>query len=114
MNQSLKAVLLSALVYPGSGHIIFKKYMTGGAFACLFTVPLFVILSDTLARANSIVTQIERGEIPLDITAITNAVTIGHNADIQALSVYVYVLLITWVISILDVYRVSRLNPKEA
>ena len=106
MKKSLKAVLVSALIYPGLGHFIFKKYVVGIAFIISFSIPLLLLIQGMLAKANQVVLQIQQGETALDVTAISNSLM--TSSDMQTLDTYTYIMLAIWIISVLDVYRVSR------
>ncbi len=61
MKKSMKAALLSALVYPGTGHFSLKKYTWGGIFAGTFSVPLYFMITDIISKAEQVVEQIKSG-----------------------------------------------------
>lgn len=111
MKKPMKAALLSAFLYPGAGHFFLKKYTLAGIFSCTFSVPLYFIISEIMVKAEQIVEQITKGEIPLDIAAISaslsNSIT-GANA--QELNIKMYALAIIWIIGIIDAYRLGRTN----
>ena len=109
MNRSTKAALLSALVFPGAGHFFLKKYIPGGILATTAFVALYILVSKAVERAVQITDKIQRGEVELDIVAITELVS-NHPAgpEDQILSIATAALLISWVIGIADSYRVGR------
>jgi len=107
MKMSLKAILLSALVYPGAGHFILKKYLTCITLVTVFSVPLFGVINDTLVKANQVVEQVVSGKIPADIASISQALT-SLDANAEASNIKMYVMIIVWVIGVLDAYRVSK------
>jgi len=109
MKKSVKAALLSAFVYPGMGHFYLKKHAMFAVFACAFSVPLYFIISEILAKAERVVEQIKNGEIPLDIAAISESLsssTVG--VDSQEFNIKIYVLVVIWLIGIIDSYRLGR------
>jgi hypothetical protein len=109
MKSSVKAALFSALVYPGMGHLLLKKYAMSALFAVTFSVPLYFMMSDLIAKAQQIVLQINNGEIPLDIAAISAALTHSiAGVEGQALNSKMTVLLIIWLLAIADAYRLGR------
>lgn len=111
MKKSVKAALLSAFVYPGMGHFYLKKHAMFAVFACAFSVPLYFIISEIMAKAENIVEQINNGEIPLDIAAISQSLSSSAvGVDAQELNIKMYVLIIIWAIGILDSYRLGRKN----
>ncbi|GHE83113.1 hypothetical protein [Thalassotalea profundi] len=106
MKKSIKAALLSALIYPGVGHFFLKKYKHCIVFLVAFTVPLFFIVSEIITKAQYIVDQINKGVIPLNVPAISQALNdsmAGNNP--QELNIKIYVLIIIWLLSVIDAYR---------
>jgi len=111
MEKSVKAALLSALVYPGAGHYFLKKNIMCVVFVIAFSVPFYFIISDLIEKAEHVVEQIENGKIPLDITAISESLTqstVGVAA--QELNVSMYLLVIIWLVGIVDSYRIGRIK----
>ena len=109
MNRSTKAALLSALVFPGAGHFFLKKYIPGGILATAACVALYILVSKAVERAVQITDKIQRGEVELDVAAISELVS-NHPAgsEDQILSIATAALLISWLIGIVDSYRVGR------
>ena len=110
MRKPFKAVLLSALVYPGLGHFLLKHYIQGCLIIVAFTLPLWFLISDMVAKTNQVIAQIQNGQIPLDSVAISDAISNSSGTELQTLTIYSYVMLGVWIIGIVDVYRISRKN----
>jgi hypothetical protein len=111
MNRPTKAALFSALLYPGSGHIFLKKPAVGTLLICIFTVPLYFVVIEIFTKAQGIAEQIINGEIPLDVTAISESITQSiYGADSQELNIKLYALIIVWLIGIVDSYRLGRIK----
>lgn len=108
MKKPLKAVLISALVYPGLGHFLFKKYIAGAVIFGSFSICLFLLISDIITTTNQVIMQVQRGQIPLDISAISDAILMAPGSNIQTLNIYSYLIIAAWVIGILDIYRITR------
>lgn len=109
MNITLKAVLLSALVYPGAGHYILNKRITCAVLACTFTLPLLFLFSDIFQVAQSLADQIAVGRIPLDIIEIRHHIDVElENMTEGGFSYYMYGLGIIWLIGIIDSYRLGK------
>ncbi len=109
MKKSVKAALLSALVYPGVGHFSLKKYAQGAVFSCAFSVPLYFLFSEIMSKAEHIAEQIQNGEIPLDIIAITEALSSSvMGVGAQELNIKMYALVFIWFVGIIDSYRLGR------
>ena len=70
MKPSIKAALLSALVFPGLGHFALGRRVRG----CLFLVPAalccIVLAQQIIARSSAIIEQLENGTLPPDPQAI--------------------------------------------
>jgi len=104
-----KAVLLSALVFPGAGHFYLKKKITGSVLAGSAFFGLYSIVSGILERAQLIADKIVSGEIQPDMTIISELVSSqSSGAEAQSLSIATTVLIISWVIGIVDSYRVGH------
>ena len=111
MNKPAKAALLSALVFPGAGHFFLKKYILGGILAGTAGVALYILVSKAVERAVQITDKIQRGEVELDVAAITELVS-SHpvGTEGQLLDIATAALLISWVVGIIDSYRVGRIQ----
>jgi len=112
MRKPLKAVLISALVYPGLGHFLFKHYIAGTIILSSFSIPLLLLVGDIVTTTNQVITQVQRGEIPLDVSAISNAILMTPGSSMQTLNIYGYIMIAAWLMGILDLYRVARKTLK--
>jgi len=115
MKKSTKAVLLSALVFPGVGHIYLKKYVPGSALAGTAFSSLCYLTAKAIARAMEIVDKILSGEIQPDIATITGLVS-QQPAGTEALLINIAtaIFIISWIAGMVDAYRVGRLHDSEA
>lgn len=114
MNKSVKAILLSAFLYPGAGHFFLKKYVFSALFAAAFSIPLLFIFSSIISKAQQIAEQLNSGQIPFDSAAIVAAATTATTELVdQELGFNLYMLIIIWVIAIIDAYRLSRKEIKK-
>jgi hypothetical protein len=109
----MKAALFSAFVFPGSGHFLLKKPVQGGLLAGVSVMCVVALVSAALEKAQEISLKIQSGEIPLDITRITDEVSkqvAGSSTQLTDFSTYL--LLICWLAGIVDSYRVGCLQDK--
>ena len=113
MKKSTKAALLSALVFPGIGHFHLKKYIPGIILAGSAGAGLYFLISKTLERTLQIVDKIQGGEVQPDIAAIS-ALLLEQptGAEAQLLNAATAVLIVSWLISIVDSYRIGRVQDK--
>jgi hypothetical protein len=110
----MKAVLLSAFVFPGAGHLLLKQYIPATVLAGTALAGLYYLIAKTVEKALRIAEEIQSGEVQLDATTITELVarqTTG--TDGQLLDFALAVFLISWLIGIIDSYRVGRTQDKH-
>ena len=98
------ALLLSALVFPGSGHFVLGRKARG----CLFLVPalvaLLLVLRQIMARLDQVMAQIDSGALPLDVQLIVEKVDALSANDGPAMTVAVSVLVACWIGSLIDTW----------
>lgn len=115
MKKSIKATLLSALVFPGLGHFLLKNYIAGFALSGTALAALYFIMTRTVDRAMQVVDKIQSGEIPADAAVITDLVEKqSQGAGAQPLNIATLVLLIVWLIGIVDAFRIGRAHDKDS
>lgn len=109
MKQNLKAALLTAIIYPGTGHFSLKKYLIGAIFAGVFSLFLILTLHDIFAIAQCTANELVSGKIPMTITGILKAVKQPSEACAK-LAEYKYVplMIVIWLLSIADAYRLGK------
>ena len=109
MKISVKAVLLSAFVFPGVGHFFLKKHFFGTVLSGTALVALYVVVTATVERALQITDKLQSGEVQLDITAITELVSSQPTGtDAETTSIAAVALIIAWLVGITDSYRVGH------
>jgi len=114
MSKSIKSALLSALVFPGVGHFYLRKPVAGTVLAGAALASLYVVVSGTLERALQISDKIQRGEVGLDVTAITELVSRQPaGAETQLAGIAAVVFLVVWLLGIADAYRIGRGQDKQ-
>lgn len=114
MKKSNKAVLLSALVFPGAGHFLLKKRISGAILAAASLAALYLIISNMLERAQQIVDKILSGEVNPDEAAIAELLSRQPaGSESQLLDIAWAVLIISWLIGIVDSYRCGRTQDES-
>lgn len=104
MNKAIKAALLSALIFPGAGQFLLKKYLLGGILAGMAFISLCVMLMNIVQRSLLIADKIQQGDIPSDAASISTLIldqqaTASNGSIVSIASI---VLLSVWIISIID------------
>jgi len=109
VKRSTKAVLLSAFVFPGAGHLYLKQFLIGILLSGGSASALYFIVSSAVSKALEIAETIQSEGVPLDVDAIASLVTEqSRGAESSSLSIATIALIAFWVIGIVDSYRVGR------
>lgn len=113
MKQSVRAALFSALIFPGAGHFLLKKYLVGTVLGATALVPIYLVTVNAVKRAQEIVDQILLGEVEPDILTIMGLVSKqSASSDPRALNIALFVLFLAWIVGIVDAYRLGRLSDQ--
>jgi len=114
LNRALKAALLSALVFPGSGHFLLKSNLKGALLAGVASACFYFLLSAAVEIAQEISVKIQAGEIPLEVSRITEAISKqSARSSTQQVNISTFLLISCWLIGIIDSYRVGRSLKKD-
>jgi hypothetical protein len=114
MKKSLKGALLSGLVFPGAGQIALKHMARGTALICIILISFGVIIAKGTQIALAVLQKIEAAGGVLDIQTITEA---SNRAVISSDSYIMHggilLILLCWIFSIIDAYRIGKKLDKE-
>lgn len=114
MRKTIKAVLLSALVLPGTGHLSLKKPVHGWVLIGITVVCLFFILSTVFEISKDLSGKIQSGDVPYDKDKVTELVTEKlSGGDYQFLSYAVLILMVCWIFGVVDSFRIGRMQDKD-
>mgnify|MGYP004231119247 CR=1 FL=1 len=113
MNNSLKGVVLSGLVFPGLGHIILKHYKRGAVLMLAVSASLLVILMKAVQGAFAILEKIELEGGAIDMSAISNAVTQASTSENLMFNLALLLIMFCWIIGTVDAYRIGRKKDIE-
>ena len=114
MSKSKKAALISALVFPGAGHLYLKKYLSGAILVGATLGSLSYLIVKTVEITLQITEEIQAGKVQLNVMEITELVskqTAGSEA--QLYDVATAVIFISWLVGIIDSYRIGRVQDNE-
>ena len=115
MKRSTKAACLSAFMFPGCGHIFLKCYVRGAIFLLITLVGLYFIMEAAFTIAWSIANDIQLGKVAFNVQSL-------HSVIQQAMGIYQEpslisakaAIIISWVISTADAYRVGKQQEKAS
>lgn len=113
MNKATKAALLSALVFPGAGHLYLKRWLTGALLAGVAVYAVYTIASVMLRVTRHIARQVESGAVSADVETLTQLVTQQLSDSEQATDMATTVLIGCWVIGIVGAYLQGRLQDRR-
>lgn len=105
MNKSIKSALLSALIFPGVGQISAGYKKRGWLFIVLSSVFLYLIISKIIQQANSIVNEMQKNGVVMNIEEISNRTPdLIRFSDNTYLNTLLILFIICWLLSIFDAY----------
>jgi len=114
MKNSMKAALLSGLVFPGLGQIVLKHYKRGIALTLAVLLSLLVVVVKALRQAFIILEKIEAEGRAIDMSTISSAVAKASTTSDNFVYNFVLLLIILlWIIGIVDAYRLGRKKDLE-
>lgn len=107
MKASIKAALISALLFPGLGHLVLRR----GARGLLFLVPALLaggyLLRATLAVAATLVDEVSSGKLPLDPLLVLERVH-SSGIDNPVTNGAALVCIVCWIGSVADALWLGR------
>lgn len=110
MKTSTKAVLLSALVFPGLGHLVVKSYWRAAFLIFASLVAMYFMVAVAAERAMTVVDQIYSGQVPADVAAISEIVANSSTgAGDSTANTALFVLFACWLIGIIDSCRLGKI-----
>jgi len=114
MKKSTKAVLLSALVFPGAGHIFLKKYILGVVLVSASFIGIYYLVSKTVQKALLISEKIQNGEVQLNLAEISELMSNQSTAaEAGLINIVTVGLIICWIVGIIDSYRAGCVQDKD-
>jgi hypothetical protein len=113
MRKSIKTVLLSALVFPGTGHFSVKKPVHGTLLVGITLVCLYFLISKVLEISQNLSAKIQSGEMAYDVDKIAQTVTEKlSGSDSQVINISALVIIICWIFGVIDSFRIGLKQDK--
>lgn len=110
MTEPTRAALLSALVFPGAGQILLRRYGRG---ALLILAVLVGIAGFCLAAASAALPELEAASMAGEVVDAVLLIKVAGDATASAVATHagwlVWIVAV-WVFSIVDAYRLGRPN----
>ena len=108
MKKPLKAALLSALVYPGAGHLFLRRYPIAFAFIGAFSYLLISLIAPIYEVSQKVMLQISSGELALNLEAISQSVSLELAQQPQQYNWLSIALVMIWGFAAFDAYRLAK------
>lgn len=109
MSRSTTAVLLSALVLPGAGHLYLKHYPRGIALIAISLACLWIFVDRAMQQASIILDQVASEGGAVDVGRLSDLVTQTSNGSGSLVVTAASLVLVgCWVIGVVDAYRIAR------
>jgi hypothetical protein len=112
VRYSIKAALLSGLVFPGVGHLYLKRYLRGVLLAAGAAAVSYFLVSVAVNSAIDIAGKIQGGDVPLNVESISGLVSKASRGNEQSTDIATMILLALWAIGIVDSYREGRARDR--
>lgn len=106
VSRSSTAVLLSALVLPGAGHLYLKHAARGMALIAVSLACLWAIVERAVQQASIVLDRLEAGDVALDAGRIADLV--AQTSGSLGSGIATYVLIGCWLAGMVDAYRLGR------
>ncbi|WP_426101094.1 hypothetical protein [Massilia sp. TSP1-1-2] len=107
MDRSLKAALLSGLVFPGVGQLFLKRPLRALAFLAPALLAAIYFSSAVLEPVFAIANEITNGSMVLDPILIEQRIAQSH-IDTGMLNLAALVMVAVWIASTVDAWRLGR------
>ncbi len=109
MTRPTAAILLSALVFPGAGHLYLKRYSRGIVLIALSLACLGFFANQVLQQASSVLAQLASEGGVVDAGRLTDLVAqTSSGSGSLAVTTASLALAGCWVIGIIDACRTAR------
>jgi hypothetical protein len=113
MSRPVTAALISALVFPGAGHLYLKRAARGLLFLLPTLVAVVLFLNQAFEQASEIAGQIMSGAVPADPAAIAARMEQSGGGSILG-TVAATVMVVCWIGAIADSYLLARRQQSSA
>lgn len=109
MKKNNKAIILSLLIFPGSGHLFLKRYIFGALLMGIASVATYFVVSGVISTALDLANKISSGEVSPDIFTLTALLTQQSVAgQFQFINFATHILLAVWLVGIIDTFRIIK------
>ena len=113
MKKSVKAALLSALVFPGSGHFMLKRYVHSAILFGVTVLCLMYLIQDAVEQVTSVMNRLQSGDVSAANTqAIMQLLEESGSKNEGLIKLAKWTLGLSWVFGVVDAYRLGKIADK--
>lgn len=113
MTHSLRAVLLSGLIFPGLGQWLLGYRIRAVVFMLTVSVCLIVIIHQATQQAYVVLDQLQTAGSALDMAILWDAADqASRNIDSGIVQGALIALMLVWIAGMIDAYRIGRLKDR--
>jgi predicted acyltransferase len=114
MNNSLKGVLLSGLIFPGLGQVVLKHYKRGAVIMFTVLISLSIVIVKAVQHALAILEKIESAGEAIKMSTISNAATqASTTSGSLTFNIVLLLVILCWIIGVVDAYRIGKKKDIE-
>ncbi|MBI3229322.1 MAG: hypothetical protein HYZ45_03810 [Burkholderiales bacterium] len=109
MQNAIVATLLSALLFPGSGHLMLKRKTMGWSLVVAAMIPTLYLLAALVQTLMRLYELLEKNLLPPEFTVMLGYVIdapFGNNPLLVKLAFAAAIII--WLFAVIDSYRIGR------
>jgi TM2 domain-containing membrane protein YozV len=115
VKPEIKAALLSAVLFPGSGQMYLKRYMRGLVMMILVFIGIGIIIAMAVMRALESLDKVQTAGGIVDLNAISKMATASSQQNSPYYQLILLLIGCCWILSVVDAYRLGkRKSPTDA
>ena len=107
MRKSTQALLWSAAIFPGAGHLFLKSFARGIALIAISLISLSLLLIQIVQYASQVIEKALAEGSSLDLQYLV-ATTMQASADDKILNAALWALILCWVLGMVDAYLLGK------
>ena len=108
MSKSIKAALLSGLIFPGVGQLSIGHKKRGWFIIIINFILLYLIISEIIQKSRSYIDKMKEEGIEIDIATVSEKTAeIVSFSDNASLNILFLLFILGWTASVIDAYYLT-------
>lgn len=114
MKKTTKSVLFSTLIFPGSGHLLLRRWLRGLVFIIPVMLAFGYIMNYSVDQALTVIDRILSGDISPDTASIQEVIKqTAEEGQNTLLVVSKIVFIVGWLVAAVDVYMIAKKESRN-